>query len=71
MPHGKRKCSNCSALSYSFSKQCTSCGVVFGKKIVVSQLIQEPQMVMLWAQVVVGLVVPRPRMGFLLVVEEE
>ena len=32
MPRGKRKCSNCSALSYSFSKQCTSCGVVFGSK---------------------------------------
>ena len=30
--HRGKRCSSCSALNYSFNKQCTSCGVVFSKK---------------------------------------
>ena len=31
MPRGKKQCTSCSALNYAFSKQCSSCGVVFSK----------------------------------------
>ena len=32
MPRGKKKCKSCSTLIYAFSKQCTSCGFVYGAK---------------------------------------